>query len=89
VSAAAIGGAMGTLMLLRQIGATIALAAAATVYAAGTAHAGGTAPAATANGHAVFAVTLAGTVVAAGALVALPRGTGRLPAPPGAVAVAV
>lgn len=86
---AAIGGAMGTLMLLRQIGGSIALAAAATIYAAGTVHGAATAPAATATGHAVFAVTLARSAVAAVALLALPRASARLPLPPAAAPAAV
>jgi len=88
VPPAAIGGATGTLMLLRQIGGSIAIAAAATVYTAGTAHGAATAQAATATGHAVFAVTLAGSAVAAAALLALPRSAARLAAPPAAAAVA-
>jgi MFS family permease len=80
VAPAAIAASMGTLMLLRQVGASIALAAAATVYAAGLGHSAAAPQAATATGHAVFAVTLAGTVVAALALLTLPRGAGRLPA---------
>ena len=73
VAPAAIGAAMGTLLLLRQVGASIALAGADTVYAAGLPDGG----AATATGTAVCAVVLAGAVVAAAALVSLPRGANR------------
>jgi EmrB/QacA subfamily drug resistance transporter len=79
VAPPAIAGAMGTLMLLRQIGASLALAAAATLYAHGLPIAPGPAQAAPATGHAVFLVTLAGSAIAALALLALPRGAGRLP----------
>jgi EmrB/QacA subfamily drug resistance transporter len=66
-----IGAAMGTLLLLRQTGGAIALAAAETVYAAGH-------DPARATGTAVFAVALAGAALAALALLTLPRGAGRL-----------
>jgi hypothetical protein len=75
----AIAGALGTLMLLRQVGAALAFAVATVLYDAGGPDR------AQATGHAVFAVTLAGAVVAATALLALPRGAGRLPALQGAV----
>ncbi|HWT94783.1 MAG TPA: MFS transporter [Solirubrobacteraceae bacterium] len=76
VKPAQIGAGMGTLILLRQLGASIALAAAESVYAAGN-HGG--ASAATATGDGVFAVTVAGALVAAAALLfLLPRGAGRL-----------
>ena len=75
---AALGAAMGTLMLLRQVGASIAIAAAATLYAGGLGHDAQPAPA---TGHAVFIVTLAGAAIAALALITLPRGAGRLPQP--------
>jgi EmrB/QacA subfamily drug resistance transporter len=91
-----VAAAMGTLLLLRQIGGAVALAAAGSLYVARlgdgavAARAGDGAPsaagagadlgtAATATGDALFAVALAGTVVAAVALCALPRGAGRLP----------
>lgn len=63
VKPAQIGAGMGTLILLRQLGASIALAAAESVYAAGA----DTNPA-TATGDGVFAVTVAGALVAAAAL---------------------
>jgi EmrB/QacA subfamily drug resistance transporter len=77
-----IGAAMGTLLLLRQTGGAIALAAAETVYA------GGHDPA-RATGTAVFVVALAGAALASVALLTLPRGASRLaplpePAPAGA-----
>jgi EmrB/QacA subfamily drug resistance transporter len=78
VAPAAIGAAMGTLMLLRQVGAAIAIAAAATVYA-GDLHDGlGHARPAVATGHAVFAVTVAGAAIAVAALLTLPRAATRL-----------
>jgi EmrB/QacA subfamily drug resistance transporter len=79
VPPAAIAGALGTLMLLRQVGASLAFAAATVLYDAGGPDR------AQATGHAVFLVTLAGAAVAAAALVSLPRGAGRLPALQGAV----
>jgi EmrB/QacA subfamily drug resistance transporter len=78
VEPAAIGAAMGTLMLLRQVGASIALAAAATLYAGGLHGAHGAVAAATATGHAVFLVALAGAAIAALALLTLPAGGGRI-----------
>ncbi len=76
-----IGGAMGTLLLLRQVGGAVALASAETVYRAGH-------DPAVATGTGVFTVGLVGTVIAAVALLALPRAAGRLPAPPAMPAVA-
>jgi hypothetical protein len=78
-----IGAAMGTLLLLRQLGGAVALAAAETIYATrlhGAAAAGdGTRQAAaTATGTGIFVVALAGAALAAIALLSLPRGTGRL-----------
>ena len=73
VAPASIGAAMGTLLLLRQVGASIALASAETVYAAGLP--GGSE--ATATGTAVSVVVLAGVLVAAAALVSLPRAATR------------
>ena len=79
VAPSAISGAMATLLLLRQVGASVALAGAETIYAAGLDHG-----AATATGTAVCAIVLVGAIVAAGALVSLPRGANRfapMPAP--------
>jgi EmrB/QacA subfamily drug resistance transporter len=78
VEPAAIGAAMGTLMLLRQVGASIALAAAATLYAGGLHGGPSPAHAATATGHAIFLVTLAGVAFAALALLTLPVAARRL-----------
>jgi EmrB/QacA subfamily drug resistance transporter len=74
-----IGAAMGTLLLLRQTGGAIALAAAETVYAAGN-------DPATATGTAVFVVALAGAALASLALLTLPRGASRLAPLPAATA---
>jgi len=82
VAPAQIGAAMGTLMLLRQIGASIAIAGATVLYERGLGSASSTAHAAVATGHAVSLVAIAGAGVAAAALVALPRGGGRLGAAP-------
>jgi EmrB/QacA subfamily drug resistance transporter len=87
VEPAAIGGAMGTLLLLRQVGGAVALAAAETVYVARL-HDGGTDAAARATGFGVFALALTGALFAAVALLSLPRGGGRLPAPPPAAGAA-
>jgi EmrB/QacA subfamily drug resistance transporter len=78
VAPTAIAGALSTLILVRQVGGAIALAAADTVYSASTR--AGT-PAAAATGTGVLVVTLSGAALAAGALALLPRGSGRLPAP--------
>ena len=75
VAPASIGAAMGTLLLLRQVGASVALAASETVYAAGL-DGGGSAAAAT--GTAVCVIVLAGAAVAAAALVTLPRAATRI-----------
>jgi EmrB/QacA subfamily drug resistance transporter len=80
VEPAAIAGAMGTLLLLRQIGAAVALAAAETVYVSRV-HGGSAADAAHATGSGVFALALTGAALAAVALLSLPRGGGRIPAP--------
>jgi Major Facilitator Superfamily len=82
VAPAAIGGAMGTLLLLRQVGASVALAAAETIYVGGLHGGGGSA--ATATGGGVFAVALFGAVLAAVALLTIPRGRTRFPVPPAA-----
>jgi EmrB/QacA subfamily drug resistance transporter len=74
----AVAGALSTLILVRQVGGAIALAAADTVYSAST-RAGS--PAAPATGTGLLVVTLTGAALAAGALALLPRGSGRLPAP--------
>jgi EmrB/QacA subfamily drug resistance transporter len=86
-----IGAAMGTLLLVRQIGGAVALAAAETIYATrlhATAADGARAAAASATGTGVFIVALAGAVLAALALLSLPRGASRLPLPPGVEAAA-
>jgi EmrB/QacA subfamily drug resistance transporter len=75
VAPAAIGAAMGTLLLLRQVGASVALAASETLYAAGL---DGGSSAAAATGTAVCVIVLAGAAVAAAALVALPRAATRI-----------
>jgi hypothetical protein len=67
----AIGAAMGALMLLRQVGASLALTLAASLYV--SARQGG-ASAAAATGDAVSIVALAGVMIAVGALLSLPRG---------------
>jgi len=74
----AVAGALSTLILVRQVGGAIALAAADTVYTTST---GAGSPAATATGAGVLVVTLTGASLAAGALGLLPRGSGRLPSP--------
>jgi EmrB/QacA subfamily drug resistance transporter len=71
-----IGAALGTLLLGRQIGGAIALAAAETIYRAQE-HAGQSPAVATGTG--VLAVALAGAAIAALSLASLPRGAGRLP----------
>jgi EmrB/QacA subfamily drug resistance transporter len=77
-----IGAAMGTLLLLRQVGGAIALATAQAVYVASL-HGQGAASAATATGTGVLVVALTGAAIATGALLTLPRGGARLPALPG------
>ena len=72
--------AMGTLMLLRQVGAAVALAAAETIYA----RAARRVRAASATGTGVFVIALVGAAVAAVALLTLPRPATRfavMPAP--------
>jgi EmrB/QacA subfamily drug resistance transporter len=81
VAPARIGAAMGTLMLLRQIGASIAIAAATALYARGLGAGAPDGHAAVATGNAVFLVALGGAAIAALALASMPRGAGRLAAP--------
>jgi EmrB/QacA subfamily drug resistance transporter len=71
-----IGAALGTLLLGRQIGGAIALAAAETIFRAQE-HSGSSAAVATGTG--VLAVALAGAAIAAVSLATLPRGAGRIP----------
>jgi EmrB/QacA subfamily drug resistance transporter len=73
-----LGAAMGALLLGRQLGGALALAAAETVYV-GRLHAGASAEEAT--GWSIFVVAAAGASVAALALLTLRRGTDRIPAP--------
>ena len=78
-----IGAAMGTLLLLRQVGGAVALASAQAVYAARL-HGETTQSAATATGTGMLVVALAGAAIAAVALLTLPRGGSRLaPLPAG------
>jgi hypothetical protein len=77
VAPSAISGAMATLLLLRQVGASVALAGAETIYAGGLDHG-----AASATGTAVCAIVLVGAIGAAGALVSLPRGASRFTVAP-------
>jgi hypothetical protein len=72
--------AMGALLLGRQVGGALALAAAETIYV-GRVHA--TDSAAAATGWGVFAVATTGSVIAALALLSVRRGQDRLlvPAP--------
>jgi EmrB/QacA subfamily drug resistance transporter len=70
------GAAMGTLLLLRQIGGAIALASAQTVYLSRV-HDG----AAVATGTGVLVVALAGAAIAAFALISIPRVEKLAPAP--------
>ena len=80
-----LGAAMGTLLLGRQVGGALALAAAEAAYT-GRLDAGASASAAT--GWGVFVVAAAGAGLAAVALVGLRRGEGRLTSPsPDLVAV--
>jgi EmrB/QacA subfamily drug resistance transporter len=67
---AAMGAGLGTLLLGRQVGGAVALAAAQTIYDAADGPAAGT-------GTGVFVVSLLGAVVAAGALITLPRAATR------------
>jgi len=70
------GAAMGTLLLLRQIGGAIALASAETVYRDRLHHG-----AAVATGTGVLVVALAGAAIAALALISIPRVEKLAPAP--------
>ena len=82
VAPAAIGAAMGTLLLLRQVGASVALAGERRRSTPPGSTAASSAAAAT--GTAVCVIVLAGAAVAAAALVSLPRGATRIapvPAP--------
>jgi EmrB/QacA subfamily drug resistance transporter len=94
VEPARIGAAMGTLLLLRQLGGSLALAGAETIYSSRlhAALTAGDAPreaAASATGTAVCVVALCGAGVAAAALLSLGRGAGRLqPLPEQVVAAA-
>lgn len=91
VAPAQIGAAMGTLLLLRQVGGAVALAAAETVYVSRL-HGGGGGgidASAAATGAGVFAIALTGAALAALALLSIPRGGGRIPAPPPAPAAAL
>jgi predicted MFS family arabinose efflux permease len=84
VDPADIGAAMGTLLLGRQIGGAVALAAAQTIYGA---RLDGGSTAAVATGAGVFLVSLAGAALAALAVSSLPRGATRIPLlPAGATA---
>jgi len=76
-----IGAAMGTLILLRQVGGTIALVAAQTLYVSRLDGSTGLDAAAHATGSAVLWVALAGALLGAAALMCLPRSAARLPAP--------
>jgi MFS family permease len=81
VAPAAIGGAMGTLLLLRQVGASVALAVSERIYESGS-------DAAVATGTGVFAVALAGAALAAIALLTLPRAATRFAVMPPRAAAA-
>ena len=74
VTPAQIGAAMGTLLLLRQVGGAVALAGAETIYTSGS-------DPATATGTGVFVIALAGAVLAAAALLTLPRRATRIAMP--------
>jgi EmrB/QacA subfamily drug resistance transporter len=81
VAPAQIGAAMGTLILVRQMGGTLALVAAQTLYVSRLEGSAGLDAAAHATGTALLWVGLAGAVLGAAALVCLPRSAARLPAP--------
>jgi hypothetical protein len=80
VAPAQIAGAMGTLLLLRQVGGAIAFAVAETIFV--TRLHGGASPA-VATGIGVLWVALAGALIGGAALLALPRSGARIafPAP--------
>jgi hypothetical protein len=84
VAPADMGAAMGTLLLLRQVGGAFARAAAETIYVARLHGAPGTSTtaAATATGSGVLIVALAGAAIATVALLSLPRAATRLPGLP-------
>ncbi|KQU68972.1 MFS transporter [Phycicoccus sp. Root101] len=71
-----LGPAMGALLLFRQLGGALALAAAETIYV-GRLHAGDSAQ--TATGWSVFVVAATGALVAVLALISLRPGADRLP----------
>ncbi|WP_205473682.1 MFS transporter [Nocardioides sp. SYSU D00038] len=79
VSPVHLAAAMGTLLLARQVVGALALAGSEAAFLAGL-DAG--APAARATGHAVALVAGLGAVLAAAALITLPRSARRLPAAP-------
>jgi EmrB/QacA subfamily drug resistance transporter len=81
VAPAQIGAAMGTLILLRQVGGTIALVAAQTLYVSRLHGPATLDSAAHATGSALLWVALAGALLGALALLCLPRSAARLPAP--------
>ena len=63
---ARIGGGLGTLMLLRQVGAAVALAAAETIYSRGD-------DPAVATGTGIVVIAVVGAVIATAALLSVPR----------------
>jgi EmrB/QacA subfamily drug resistance transporter len=73
-----LGAAMGALLLGRQVGGALALAAAETIYV-GRLEAGASTEVAT--GWSIFVVAVTGAVVATIALLTLRRGADRIPAP--------
>lgn len=78
VSPKDLGAAMGALLLGRQVGGALALAAAETVYV-GRLHAGASAE--TATGWSIFVVASAGAAIASLALFTLRPGADRISAP--------
>ncbi len=70
------GAALGTLILLRQVGGVVALAVAETLYVSGLTRGH---DAAVSTGTSVAAVALTGGAIAVTALLALPRSAARLP----------
>ena len=75
------GAAMGTLILLRQVGGVVALAAAETIYVGRLWGVHTQEAAASATGAGVFTISLAGALIAIAALTSLPRAARRLPVP--------